>query len=266
MNVLVVDDEEIIVQGIIKHMSKLTDLTINAMGAHSAAEALDIMGYFRPDLLLTDIHMPNRSGLALIEEVRARKLCANCIILTAYEEFDYARRALDLQVLGYLVKPIDWAELDARLRALSQDRVQARQAEEILHQYEYCYAHTLSSGLSPTMKKITRYVQKNYARDLSLMQLSCQTGFTESYICSLFKKELDITFLDYVNELRLRQAMATLIESPRTSVRDIAALVGYRSERQLFRLFNAQLGMTPQQFREQSGSGAPGEDEAAPED
>lgn len=60
-------------------------------------------------------------------------------------------------------------------------------------------------------------------------QLSCQTGFTESYIC-------------------------------------IAALVGYRSERQLFRLFNAQLGMTPQRFREQSGSGAPGEGEAAPED
>lgn len=252
MKVLIVDDEEIIVQGVLKHISKLQEQNITAVGAYSGAEALATMELFRPDLLITDIHMPNMSGLDLIQQVQARNLCPRCIVLTAYEEFEYARRALELGVMGYMVKPIDWDELDTRLRQLIQEPHNRLQTDALLKRYEALYAHTLLQSLSPTLKKITRYVQKNYAQDLSLMQLSFQTGLTESYICTLFKKEMGITFLDYVNELRLYQAMRTLVESSRLPVRDVAAMVGYGSERQLFRLFNARLGMTPQQFREQS--------------
>lgn len=252
MKVLIVDDEEIIVQGVLKHISRLADMDVTAVGACSGAEALTTMELFRPDLLITDIHMPVMNGLDLIQQVQARNLCPRCIVLTAYEEFEYARRALEMGVLGYMVKPIDWDELDARLRQLSQESRSRLQTDEILRRYESLYAHTLPQRLSPTLKKITRYVQKNYAQDLSLMQLSFQTGLTESYICTLFKKEMGITFLDYVNELRLYQAMRALVESPRLPVRDVAAMVGYGSERQLFRLFNARLGMTPQQFRDQN--------------
>ena len=252
MKVLIVDDEEIIVQGVLKHISRLEDMDVTAVGACSGTEAQTTMELFRPDLLITDIHMPVMNGLDLIQQVQARNLCPRCIVLTAYEEFEYARRALEMGVLGYMVKPIDWDELDTRLRQLSQESRSRLQADEILRRYESLYAHTLPQRLSPTLKKITRYVQKNYAQDLSLMQLSFQTGLTESYICTLFKKEMGITFLDYVNELRLYQAMRALVESPRLPVRDVAAMVGYGSERQLFRLFNARLGMTPQQFRDQN--------------
>lgn len=252
MKVMIVDDEEIIVQGVLKHLSRLEGPDITAVGACSGEEALATMELFRPNLLITDIHMPSMSGLDLIQQVRSRNLCARCIVLTAYEEFEYARRALEMGVLGYMVKPIDWDELDSRLRQLTQETIGQLQAAEVLRKYESLYVHTLMKELSPTLRKITRYVQKNYAQDLSLMQLSCQTGLTESYICTLFKKEMDITFLEYVNELRLYQAMRALLESPRTPVRDVATLVGYRSERQLFRLFNTHLGMTPQQFRDQN--------------
>lgn len=254
MKILIVDDEEIIVQGLIKHISKLERLHATAVGAYSGEEALCTLEQFRPDLIITDIHMPDMNGLELIEQVRNRNLCPNVIILSAYEEFEYARRALDFNVMTYMVKPIDLDALDQKLLQLDQQFHAQEQAGEVLKRYEAFYSHTLSADLSPTLKKITRYVQKNYAQDLSLVQLSCQTGFTESYICTLFKKELDCTFLDYVNELRLRQAMHTLIESPKTSVRDIAAMVGYRSERQLFRLFNTRLSLTPQQFRDQNSA------------
>lgn len=251
MNILIVDDEKAIVQGIVKHISKLTDLHATAVGAYSAEEALNLMEQFRPHLLITDIRMPGKDGLELIQEASTRNLCTHCMILSAYEEFEYAKRALDYRVIGYLVKPIDWAELDARLRELSHNAAQRQRSDEVLQRYAHLYAHAARTDLSPTLKKITRYVQRNYAQDLSLVRLSCQTGFTESYLCTLFKKELGITFLDYVNELRLRQAMASLIESPQATVKEISSLVGYHSERQLFRLFSAHLGMTPQQFRDQ---------------
>lgn len=251
MKVLFVDDEEIIVQGVLKHISKLKELDITAAGAFSGEEALAMMKLFRPDLLITDIHMPGMNGLDLIQEVQRDGLCPRCIVLTAYEEFEYARRALEMGVLGYMVKPIDWDELDNRLRQLCGESQSKAQVEDVLRQYEPLYAHTLIQKLSPTLRKITRYIQKNYANDLSLMQLSCQTGLTESYICILFKKELDITFLDYVNELRLYQAMRILLESPKLPVRNVAPMVGYHSERQLYRLFNTLLNITPQQFRDQ---------------
>lgn len=254
MNILIVDDEKAIVQGIVKHISKLEDLHATAVGAYSAEEALNIMEHFRPNLLITDIRMPDKDGLELIQEVNARNLCNHCIILSAYEQFEYAKKALDYHVLGYLVKPIDWSELDARLRELSQNTAQRQRTDEILQHYAGLYAHAARTDLSPTLKKITRYVQRNYAQNLSLVQLSCQTGFTESYLCTLFKKELGITFLGYVNELRLRQAMTFLIESPQATIKDVSALVGYHSERQLFRLFSTHLGMTPQQFRDQLDS------------
>lgn len=254
MNILIVDDERAIVQGIVKHISKLEGLHATVVGAYSAEEALSMMEHFRPTLLITDIRMPGKDGLELIREVNARNLCSHCMILSAYEEFEYAKKALDYRAVGYLVKPIDWAELDARLRELSQDTAQRQRADEVLRRYADLYAHVARTDLSPTLKKITRYVQRSYTRDLSLVQLSCQTGFTESYLCTLFKKELGITFLDYVNELRLRQAMTALMESPQATIKDISALVGYHSERQLFRLFSTHLGMTPQQFRDQMDS------------
>lgn len=253
MNILIVDDEEIIVQGLMKHISKLQSLHTVLVGASSGAEALCAMEHFRPDLMITDLHMNGMSGLELIAQVRSRNLCPNIMILSAYEEFEYARRALDLNVMSYLVKPIDLDELDARLMQLCRQQHLREQADAVLKRYEVCFSHMLHTNFSPTLRKITRYVQKNYYQDLSLSRLSRQAGLTQSYICTLFKKELDCTFLDFVNELRLHQAMRTLIESPRTSVRDVAAQVGYRSERQLFRLFNVRLSMTPQQFRELNG-------------
>lgn len=250
MKILVVDDEEIIVRGIIKHLSKIPDMNISALGTYSAQEALNTLEQFHPKLLLTDIRMPDMDGLTLIETARRKGLCENCMILTAYEEFDYARRALENAVIGYLVKPIDWNVLDEHLYKLVSTEEKAIQAEDIMHQYTHVYPHVSNiDSLSPSMRKICRYIQKHYADDLSLTRLSFQTGFAESYICTLFKKQIGITFLDYVNELRMQQAIYQLIAQPRVPIKNVSMMVGYGSERQLYRLFKQYLDMTPQQFR-----------------
>lgn len=253
MKIMVCDDEKIIVEGIVKHISRMTDLNAQVSGACSGQKALDAMEYLRPDLLITDILMPDMDGLALIAEAEKRGLCSRCLILTAYERFEYAQKALDYNVIGYLVKPIDWPELDMRLYALQRQLEGHSKAENVLAQHVKYYSHLETEQLSLPLKKAVRYLKKNYARDPSLTQLSIYTGLSESYLCTLFKNELDITFLDYVNELRLYNAMKLLLEDSGRSVKEIAIMVGYRSERQVFRLFHTVLGITPQQFREQHG-------------
>ncbi len=250
MKILVVDDERIIVQGIIKRLEKMSHLNLQVAGAYSGGEALEIMGSFLPNLLITDIRMPDMQGLTLIGIARQKKLCDNFIILTAYENFEYAKQAIEYQVLNYLVKPIDWDVFEKHINDLARGQSVQRDVDEVLKSYQSLYAHIERKDLSHVLGKLAKYIKQNYNKDISLVHLSVYSGVSENYICALFKKELDITFLDYVYELRLLKAMELLLTRREQTIQEIAQLVGYHSDRQFFRMFKSKLDMTPQTFRD----------------
>lgn len=250
MKILVVDDEEVIVLGIIKKLSQLADIPTTLVGAYSGEEALQIMENFLPDLLITDISMSPMDGLELISRTREKGLCDHYIILTAYESFDYAKQALQYQVMDYLLKPVDWGILERHVRELALKADQETRIAQVVQQYSHLFTDLAEKDLSPTGKKLVKYVHKNYHREISLSQLSVYSGLSENSICNLFKKELGITFLDLVYQLRIKKAMELLLADHSTTVRDVALKIGYSSERQFFRVFKSWTGFTPQQFRE----------------
>ena len=104
-SLLVVDDE--------KHYADSLADTIpwaklgisRVLKAYSASEALALMEASPVDILMTDIRMPRMNGLELIEEARRRKPELKCLLLTGYADFEYARKAIELQALDYLMKP-----------------------------------------------------------------------------------------------------------------------------------------------------------------
>ena len=249
MNILVVDDEEVIVLGILKRIQKLRDVYVNIVGAYSGEEALTIMEDFIPDLVITDIQMPDMSGLELIAKIRGRDISNKIIILTAHEEFEYARQGLKYHVDDYLLKPIDWDVLEKYIRGLATASATSVQVDDILAEYAHRFHAIDCKSISTAMKKILKYINANFSHEISLTHLSVYTGMSESNICNIFKKELNMTFLDYVYELRLKKAIELLTTDPEKTMRDIAAMVGYRSERQFFRLFKNNLGVTPQQLK-----------------
>ncbi len=250
MKIMVVDDERLIVQGVMAHLKKMPDVDLTVVGAHSGAEALNAMEFFSPDLLITDIRMPDMDGLSLIAEVRRLGLCDTFIILTAYEVFEYARQAVENHVLCYLVKPIDWAVLEGHIRDLTMTRTVQVDVAQTMEGYRALYAHIARDDLSHPLNKIVKYIRQNYTKNISLVQLSIYSGLSENYICALFKKELGITFLDYVYELRLKCAMELLLTEEGRTIQEISKMVGYHSDRQFFRLFRDRLNMPPQKFRD----------------
>ena len=102
---LIVDDEPLVQIGL-KSMLTGNFENIETVGtAPNGAEALEMIGALRPDIVITDIKMPRMSGLELLKE--SQRLYGQIpvfIILTAYEEFDLARQALSGQAVDYLVK------------------------------------------------------------------------------------------------------------------------------------------------------------------
>lgn len=115
--ILIADDEPKIRRGLHTQIDKLS-LPVQVIAeAEDGEVALEVAEQQRPDILLVDINMPFMNGLDFISALRRTRADAKIIVITGYEEFDYARRALELNVHAYLLKPIEVDELSATLRS-----------------------------------------------------------------------------------------------------------------------------------------------------
>ncbi|MDO4470773.1 MAG: response regulator [Bacillota bacterium] len=105
--VMLVEDEELILQGIRYIIDwKELSMEVTAM-AHNGREALELYKENPADIIVTDVEMPFVNGLKLLEEIRKISDRTRCIILSGYDEFEYARTALRLDVEEYILKPIN---------------------------------------------------------------------------------------------------------------------------------------------------------------
>ena len=108
---LIVDDEPSVIEGL-KIMVPWNELGFEISGeAYNAQDALLQAEELRPHLLITDIRMPFKSGLELINGVRKMDLSIEFIILSGYSEFSYAQEAMRQGVSYYLLKPLYREEL-----------------------------------------------------------------------------------------------------------------------------------------------------------
>jgi len=112
---LIVDDEKIVVEGL-TYATNWKDYEIDIVGsASNGKEALQKIIDIKPDIVLQDIRIPELNGLDLINEVKRLELDTVFIIISGYSEFNYAKRAIELEALDYLVKPIEVDEIIASI-------------------------------------------------------------------------------------------------------------------------------------------------------
>ncbi|MFC5652052.1 response regulator [Paenibacillus solisilvae] len=103
--IAIVDDDRHVLGGM-KRLIPWDQLEVRPVGeAMDGEEGLRLIEECRPDIVITDIHMPVMNGLEMIEQLRKRNYEGKIIILSGYSDFDYARKALRLQVDDYLPKP-----------------------------------------------------------------------------------------------------------------------------------------------------------------
>ena len=105
--VLITDDEPMIREGLRtlidweQHGFQVVDTAANGR------DAIQKYNLYNPDLMIVDIRMPGMSGLELIETLRQDGGQQHVLILSGYADFDYAKKAINLRIDGYLLKPID---------------------------------------------------------------------------------------------------------------------------------------------------------------
>lgn len=129
MNLLLLDDEEYMIESIKKHLDWKKCRIEEVYTAFSVKQAQKIMKMAEVDVIISDIVMPQESGFDFIGWVRECGYEVSVIFLTSYAEFDYARKAIALDSVDYLLKPIDFERLTEALCEAVRKTEKARKYE-----------------------------------------------------------------------------------------------------------------------------------------
>ncbi|TCM95654.1 two-component system response regulator YesN [Paenibacillus sp. BK033] len=130
LSIMIIDDEDLIRRGLEKIISKLNEEYLVVGSFSNGFEASQELDRLTPDVVITDIKMPYMDGLQFIEELRRRLPDTRCLILSGYNDFDYARTAMQYGVKDYLIKPVDKEELLANLSHIHEELRAAKQEKE----------------------------------------------------------------------------------------------------------------------------------------
>ena len=110
-SILIIDDQDIVRHGIIKMIKKMDIQISTIFEAGDGYEAISLVKEKHPDIILVDIMMPRLNGLQFIESLKNENIKAHIIIISAYNDFNFAKKAIDFKVDGYILKPVSQKEL-----------------------------------------------------------------------------------------------------------------------------------------------------------
>ncbi|MDR1019095.1 MAG: response regulator [Lachnospiraceae bacterium] len=107
MKILICDDESIVQDSLKFIITKFFDARSQIESAKSGRMAIEMAREFRPDLIIMDISMPGINGIDAMKEIREDDKKVLFVVLTAFDKFEYAKKAINIGVLDYLTKPLN---------------------------------------------------------------------------------------------------------------------------------------------------------------
>ena len=249
--VLLVEDEEIIRKGLMYLVDWEKEDCVVVGEAGDGVEGAEKIRKLRPDMVITDVRMPFLSGLDMLEQTRSIPYAA--IVISGYDEFEYAQRAISLDVTEYLLKPVDFTALHKALIRVKEKIDTLRQFERQV-QARPVQIH-LPDGLPEPgnryVRKVLQITESQYSQKILLQDVCEDLGVSSVYLQTKFKEEMHYTFHDYLNRYRIQQAVKKMKETD-YKVYEIADMVGFSDYKYFIQVFKKYVGMSPKKFFEQS--------------
>ena len=253
-SILIVDDEQRVRDGLAKYLAGVGAPYHVAGVASDGLEALKMVDRLQPDVVITDINMPHMDGLTFVENLREANEEAQVIILSGYDEFAYAQRAIRAGACEYLLKPVDRAYLMALLQKLWAKILRLRQQNPIIPP-EMPSEPADSEDLGA--RAVALLSQRWNDPTLTLDVIAAELFVNTNYLRQLFKKKTGLSFVRYIREYRLRQAQKLLLSTD-LQVQQVAEHVGYEDSRYFTNCFRDWCGKSPSDYRDACRSGGQG--------
>lgn len=129
ITIVIADDEKLIRAGLKKILLENLTIPLNIMEAKNGQEALDLCKEKNPQLLITDIRMPIMDGVELMEKIKGLKNKPGIIVISGYDEFSYAKAAIQSGAISYILKPLDKKELISSVNSAIMDSIREEKEE-----------------------------------------------------------------------------------------------------------------------------------------
>lgn len=237
IKILVVDDERIIRKGIeIIIRERIEDA--EALLAENGERALEIVREENPQIVVTDIKMPDMDGIRMMEHIREFDKKIVFIVLSGYNDFSFCKKALRNKAMDYLLKPVDEDELVCTIKKAIDVAKGAMTLEE----------KDFHAGRSKTVQDMLEYVKLHYKEQITLDTLAERLHFNARYLSQLFKKESGMNFVDYLNKVRIDKAKI-LLRQGNATMDGIASEVGYCDAKYFAKTFKKIENKTPSEYR-----------------
>lgn len=168
MKIAVVEDESSIRNGLAKMISRL-DPEYELVGtAANGIEGLHLVKKTDPDLVIMDIQMPEMNGLDMLERLRKDGYTGRAVVLTAYSDFDYAKRAIGMNIDNYLLKPIKIQEFKETLWNIRNALEKEKGIENIQEKYLSLVQIFRGCALAefPVDEELNRLTTQEYGLDI----------------------------------------------------------------------------------------------------
>lgn len=356
IRVLIVDDVHLIRARLSSAVEDFNDTTVVSATAPNGEKALEWLSQSFADLCITDIRMPVMDGLQLIEQINARFPWMKCLVVSSYDDFEYAKMSIQLNALDYIMKPIEnevlsealhkathkikeireldasrllikklphhrahmerwldhvrtlkletfpllivetlelleqWVEgnyyllnalsnlwLQTAIEELTSERFRIEldegkdlglgdkdlPLENIRSYFRLCAVRRLEEGAyrlvdvmrgtrdqqtTRTVELMKTYIVKHCVEQINLQDLADLVSMSKTYMCTLFKQEMEMTVGNYIIAERMKAARDRLLESS-DKVYEIANQVGYEDVNYFSQQFKKHFGLSPLDYK-----------------
>jgi len=252
---LLIADDEAIEREAIQFFIKQADLHFAAIQeAANGIEAVDKALQLMPDILIMDIKMPGKDGLAAAQEIQQFKPDCKIIFLTAFHEFDFAHKAIKLKAEDFIIKPAyseDFLEVLNKVivdldKKQSEKSVIEPQDNKILRETDNDGRASNPSAL--LVDKVCSYIDENYNKNIKLDEMCEMAGFSKYYFSRIFKQYKNMNLVDYLTKKRLEKAKE-LLKNPKMSVKEVSAMIGFNDANYLTAVFKKWENISPTEYK-----------------
>jgi len=242
LSLLITDDERMDREGLSRQIDWGAYSICDVLIAKDGSSALYILREQKIDILFTDIKMPIMSGLELAQKARELHNDIEIVIISGYDDFSYAQKAININVHGYLLKPVMTQELESCVDSLVS-KIKTQRGFGIVN-----IVNITNKSSNPVVQQVMDYISKNYMNDITLEKIAQIMYYTPNHLGNMFIRETNMKFSKYIMEYRIKQA-ALLLYDPNIKINEASIAVGYRHIPTFIKNFKSVFGVTPSVYR-----------------